>query len=118
LYCTKVAFDYISVALPPESLHYGADFDRSQNTFKKDIKFRGSTLIEGLAIPMVSVDKAIIDVTALSKSIVENLRLKVDDASYVADLGNFKSARFSRFMLEGEPKAEFTVGTSLIGALT
>ena len=119
LVCTQVPFDYASLALPPESLHYGSDFNYQTHLYTKDIKFRGTTAIEGLEIPMTDNKLAIIDVTALSEAIVTQLtavlQSKPENADYIDGLSHFKSARFSRFMLEGEPKVEFTVGLENTG---
>ena len=123
LYLTEKPFDYVSLALPLESLHYGADFKNTTNTFRKDIKFRGNT-VESITVPMVDLSLAIIDVPALALAIKSGLKtyLQEDIAaetdadqkqqlqSYYDNLAQFKSARIGRFMLEGEPKVEFTVG--------
>ncbi len=123
LYLTKSRFDYVSLALPPESLHYGADFDKAANRYRKAIKFRGNT-IKQIDLAMANTELAILDIpsmvsgiqSALSAHISSEIASETDADSksqlqrYYNNLNQFKSARIGRFMLEGEPKVEFTVG--------
>lgn len=123
LYLTKSRFDYVSLALPPESLHYGADFAKDAKRYSKDIKFRGNT-IATIELAMANTELGILDIpamvaaikAALSSHISSEIASEQDAARniqlqrYYSNLTQFKSARFGRFMLEGEPKVEFTVG--------
>lgn len=123
LYLTKSRFDYVSLALPPESLHYGADFNKDAKRYRKDIKFRGNT-IATIGLAMANTELGIVDIPAMVSGIKSALSTHISseiasesDADrksqlqrYYNNLSQFKSARIGRFMLEGEPKVEFTVG--------
>lgn len=123
LYLTKSRFDYVSLSLPPESLHYGADFDKAANRYSKDIKYLGNT-IASVELAMANQQLAILDVEsmvsriklALSTHIHNEIASETDTERktqlqrYYNNLSQFRSARVGRFMLEGEPKVEFTVG--------
>lgn len=108
---TKAPFDYVSFALPPESLHYGADFNQKEGTnhgtFTKDVKYKGAT-VATVDVPLQNSRLGVVKVKALAKSLQVALNENTNDA-FVA----FDSSRFGRFMLEGEPKVEFTVGKEL-----
>lgn len=123
LYLTKSRFDYVSLSLPPESLHYGADFDKASNRYRKDIKYLRNT-IASIDLAMTNAQLGIVDVksmvsgikSALSTHIHREIEQTTDTETksqlqrYYDNLGQFTSARVGRFMLEGEPKVEFTVG--------
>lgn len=123
LYLAAQPFDYVSLALPPESLHYGADFDNAINQFTKSIQYQG-TSITSIGLPMTNEALAVLNVPALAEIIQESLSTYIDakmdketDAEtkqqqqdYLNSLNQFNSARIGRFMLEGEPKVEFTLG--------
>lgn len=120
LYLTKEGFDYVSLSLPPESLHYGANFNNSATApvFTKSIKLSGKTVIDNLAVPMRDKSLAVIDMTELASDIVTELKAcrNTDVNSEFKkslDSQGFNSARMSRFMLEGEAQVEFTVGDEM-----
>ncbi|MDW3195104.1 MAG: hypothetical protein R8G66_22210 [Cytophagales bacterium] len=122
LYLTKKPFDYVSFALPPESLHYGTDFDGNRQ-FTKGVKFKGTTA-GTFNISMTDANLAIINASRLATDVKgvldQHLKERIDQQTdpdqkaqlqgYKNGLRAFKSARIGRFMLEGEPKVEFTVG--------
>ncbi len=128
---TNAPFEYLSLELPPEALHYGADVTGA--TVSKSIKYAGKTVskIVNKGPEPVNTDKTaseeeidiihlefadkegIVKVDALADEIKKTLEgsddVDQDDKNTLANQG-FASARFSRFMLEGEPKVEFSLG--------
>ena len=112
LYLTDQPFNYISLSLPPESLHYGADIattgSNGRNTYTKAIKYNGQTIVT-LPVPLQNADKAIVDITKLAIALSKSAELKkaYNNGDNSPVIG---SARIGRFMLEGEPKAEFSLG--------
>ena len=112
LVLTDTPFDHLSLELPAEALHYGADV--MESTVSKSIKYAGETVSNVAITDLGLVDtEGILKVGALAGKIRDALEGNNDvDQDYKAQLGNqgFVSARFSRFMLEGEPKVEFRLG--------
>ena len=103
---TQNPFNYVSLTLPPEALHYGADL--ANTAYTKDIKYKGNTAGK-LSIEVNN--KNTVNIKNLAAGIQKTLKNShhVDDA-YKSNLTDFGSARFSRYMLEGEPKVEFSLG--------
>jgi hypothetical protein len=107
-------FNYIALSLPPEALHYGADATatevdgETQYTYEKAVKYRGQTIC---TLSIQADERGIINTGELAEEIRQGLResLAVDNA-YKDSLTDFGSARLSRYMLEGEPKVEFSLG--------
>ncbi len=112
LVLTDTPFNYLSLELPAEALHYGADvIDASVS---KSIKYANETVSSVAITDLGLIDaEGILKVGALAGKIKEALKDsdKVDQ-EYKDGLGEkgIASARFSRFMLEGEPKVEFRLG--------
>jgi hypothetical protein len=112
------AFNYIALSLPPEALHYGADVTvtvvdgDTQYQYDKDIKYLGRTVCTLTELPVD--EKGIVNVGELVTAILQGLQDShlVDD-TYKANLTDFGSARLSRYMLEGEPKVEFSLGGTI-----
>lgn len=155
LYFTEKAFDYVSLALPPESLHYGLDVDveNPQASVTKSIKFRGQTLLPDHPMSMTDKSLGIVNMAQFAVGLpdaferrIESLQLElsaykhalegtsdtekrdaltvsinalntyIDSLSdYLKEKPEFNSAKIGRFMLEGEPQAEFTVGVEKPG---
>jgi GH24 family phage-related lysozyme (muramidase) len=56
-------------------------------------------------------DKGIVNIENLAESIKQGLNNSaLVDSAYKTGLTHFGSARLSRYMLEGEPKVEFSLG--------
>lgn len=153
LYLTEKKFDYVSLALEPESLHYGADVETNGNIkqYKKAIKFRGQTLIEAFPLPMSDAELGVVNMLKVRRDLlsafpsakasmiekisdstrdmaaeadpvrklslqnsITNLQSYLESVEQYIDVTNdFSSAKLGRFMLEGEPQAEFTVGVEV-----
>lgn len=123
LFLVDDAFDYVSIELPAESLHYGADVDEDELQYSKSVKFHGTTIAD-TELPMTNASLGIINMLGLARRIQSALsayldtriaqethpQTKADLQDYQAQLSAFGSARIGRFMLEGEPKVEFVVG--------
>ncbi len=114
LVLTDTPFEYLSLELPSEALHYGADVIDA--TVSKSIKYADKTVSNVAITGLGLIDtEGILKVGTLAGKIKEALEGsdKVDQ-QYKDRLGDqaFVSARFSRFMLEGEPKVEFKLGGS------
>nr|VFK36479.1 MAG: hypothetical protein BECKSD772F_GA0070984_100217 [Candidatus Kentron sp. SD] len=103
------SFNYLSLSLPVEALHYGAD--KENEDYTKAIKYGGRTVVKELKIPFVDSEAGILDAGALAGGIKDGLEKNSQvDSDYKNKLTTFGSARFGRYMVEGEPKAEFTLG--------
>ena len=94
-------FNYVSLSLPPESLHYGFSVDtvNGQTRYTKTLKTRTGEAAS-VNVPFADASPGIIDISTLAQNIKTTLGLT----------GDFNSARIGRYLLEGEAKAEFTLG--------
>nr|VFJ49714.1 MAG: hypothetical protein BECKFW1821A_GA0114235_10247 [Candidatus Kentron sp. FW] len=113
LFLSTEPFNYLSLSLPVEALHYGADkhMDGDRVRYTKAIRYGSKTIIEKLQIPFADPGAGILDTGALAESIRLGLKDSNEvDNDYKAKLTDFGSARFGRYMIEGEPKVEFTLG--------
>ncbi|ROS01784.1 hypothetical protein EDC56_2229 [Sinobacterium caligoides] len=109
IYLSKESFDYLSLSLPVESLHYGANVDE-KNNYTKSVKYKGKSVGGPVDIKMRHATKSIINATILADNLTNLLMENSDDKfSFSLREDGFSSARFSRFMLEGEPQVEFSV---------
>ena len=104
LYLTQEPFNYLALSLPPESLHYGISIDPKTQDCSKNISYAGQT-IHTLEFNLSDVDLGIVSATALAGGIA----VGIEETVGAAAVSNFKSARFGRYMLKGEPKAEFVL---------
>tara|TARA_A100001015_G_C15042544_1_gene740774 strand:- start:2679 stop:5198 length:2520 start_codon:yes stop_codon:yes gene_type:complete len=104
--------NYVALYLPAEGLHYGADVKPQSSTpigYRKDIKYQGNTAATLASLPVDA--KGIVDVQALVQDIRQALGASdAVDPAYKKTLKDFGAARLSRYMLEGEPKVEFSCG--------
>jgi hypothetical protein len=110
-------FNYIALSLPPEALHYGADATstvvngETQYSYQKSIKYNGRTVCTLSSTDIQVDDKGIVNIENLAESIKQGLNNSaLVDSAYKTGLTHFGSARLSRYMLEGEPKVEFSLG--------
>lgn len=89
------------------TLPEGADTDLihpyKRFTYTKSIKYAGSTVGDSLNISDLVNNQGIVVVSELALGIKQHLK---GTQNYT----NFASAHLSRFMLEGEPKVEFSAG--------
>ena len=74
-------------------------------TYKKAIKYGGTTVKDPLDISDLVNNQGIVAVSELASGIKQHL-------TGTQNYTNFASAHLSRFMLEGEPKVEFSGGTN------
>ncbi|MCJ8273059.1 MAG: hypothetical protein MJK04_27125, partial [Psychrosphaera sp.] len=105
-------FNYVSLSLPPESLHYGFTVDTpakpavnsadSQTRYLKTLK-TSTGKAASVNIPFVDAPLGIIDISTLAQNIKTTLGVT----------GDFNSARIGRYLLEGEAKAEITLGVNV-----
>ena len=72
-------------------------------TYKKDIKYAGNTVGNSLDISDLVNNQGIVAVSELASGIQQHL-------TGTKNYTDFASAHLSRFMLEGEPKVEFSAG--------
>jgi hypothetical protein len=113
------SFNYLALSLPPEALHYGMDATavevngHTQYSYEKAIKYNGQTVCTVSSDDIQVDERGVVNIEHLAQAIKQGLQdsSAVDDTykNGLTDSG-FGSARLSRYMLEGEPKVEFSLG--------
>ncbi|ROS00163.1 hypothetical protein EDC56_2799 [Sinobacterium caligoides] len=122
LFLTKEPFNYLSLSLPIESLHYGISKRSDSDSYYKILNFKGHSIKvaadgdddEKTKVPLFDTDLGIIQVKELADNILNKIKKSTNmteesEQKFVNNLTQIKSARLGRFMLKGEPKVEFVV---------